>query len=107
MKRAKGTPGYERGPGSAAASRSLSGLVFTATDFRHPPLIPIPAADSPAALASGAPAFVLLDVRRPPLFAQSHMRGALNLPHGRIVPCRPSAKYDDWLNKPHERSITC
>jgi hypothetical protein len=107
MKRVKGTQGYERGPGSATASRSLSGLVFTATDFRHPALIPIPAADSPAALASGAPAFVLLDVRRPALFAQGDVRGALSLPHGRIVACQPSAKYDDWLNKPHKRSITC
>jgi rhodanese-related sulfurtransferase len=65
----------------------------------------IPAADSPAAqahflaslqfetdcadvrdaLASGAPGFVLLDVRGPALFAQGHVPGALNLPHGKIV----------------------
>ena len=65
----------------------------------------IPAADSAAALAhfhaslqfetdcsdvhtaleSGAPGFVLLDVRSPALFAQGHVPGALNLPHGKIV----------------------
>jgi rhodanese-related sulfurtransferase len=65
----------------------------------------IPAADSPAAqahflaslrfetdcadvheaLTSGAPGFVLLDVRGPALFAQGHVPGALNLPHGKIV----------------------
>ena len=41
--------------------------------------------DVAAALASGAPGFVLLDVRSPALFAQGHLPGALNLPHGKIV----------------------
>lgn len=41
--------------------------------------------DVASALASGAPGFVLLDVRSPALFAQSHVPGALNLPHGKIV----------------------
>lgn len=42
-------------------------------------------ADVHDALASGAPGFVLLDVRGPALFAQGHVAGALNLPHGKIV----------------------
>nr|WP_175799808.1 rhodanese-like domain-containing protein [Burkholderia anthina] len=37
------------------------------------------------ALASGAPDFVLLDVRGPDLFARGHVPGALNLPHRKIV----------------------
>lgn len=37
------------------------------------------------ALASETPGFVLLDVRGPALFAQGHVPGAVNLPHGRIV----------------------
>jgi rhodanese-related sulfurtransferase len=41
--------------------------------------------DVASALASGAPGFVLLDVRSPALFAQGHVPGALNLPHGKIV----------------------
>jgi len=37
-----------------------------------------------AALQSGSPDFVLLDVRSPALFAESHVPGAINLPHGKI-----------------------
>ncbi|AXK63125.1 rhodanese-like domain-containing protein [Burkholderia sp. IDO3] len=37
------------------------------------------------ALASGAPDFVLLDVRGPDLFARGHVPGARNLPHRKIV----------------------
>ncbi|MFN7781157.1 MAG: rhodanese-like domain-containing protein [Lysobacterales bacterium] len=37
------------------------------------------------ALAGSAPGFVLLDVRGPALFAQGHVPGAVNLPHGRIA----------------------
>jgi len=37
------------------------------------------------ALASGAPGFILLDVRGPTLFAHGHVPGAVNLPHGKIV----------------------
>ncbi|KVX70201.1 rhodanese-like domain-containing protein [Burkholderia stagnalis] len=65
----------------------------------------VPAADSPAALAhfeaslrfetdcwdvhdalaSGAPDFVLLDVRSPAQYAAGHVPGARNLPHRKIV----------------------
>ncbi|CAH2896984.1 MAG: Rhodanese-related sulfurtransferase [uncultured Paraburkholderia sp.] len=42
-------------------------------------------ADVFAALQSGTPGFVLLDVRSPALFAAGHVQGAVNLPHGKIV----------------------
>ncbi len=38
-----------------------------------------------ARAAERAPDFVLLDVRSPELFAAGHVRGAVNLPHRRIV----------------------
>lgn len=44
------------------------------------------------ALESGAPGFVLLDVRGPALFAAGHVPGAINLPHGKIV----GSKMRDW-----------
>ena len=37
------------------------------------------------AAAPGTPNFVLLDVRSPEWFAQGHVPGAVNLPHGKIV----------------------
>lgn len=42
-------------------------------------------ADVHGAMASGEPDFVLLDTRSPELYAQGHVPGALNLPHGKIV----------------------
>lgn len=36
-------------------------------------------------LKSGTPDFVLLDVRGPAAFAEGHVPGALNLPHGKIT----------------------
>lgn len=41
--------------------------------------------DVHASLAAGAPDFVLLDVRSPALYAQRHVPGAINLPHGKIT----------------------
>lgn len=41
--------------------------------------------DVAAALRAGAPDFVLLDVRGPALYAQGHVPGALNLPHGKMT----------------------
>jgi rhodanese-related sulfurtransferase len=46
--------------------------------------------DMHEALRSAAPGFVLLDVRSPVLFAQGHIGGAVNLPHGKIVASRLS-----------------
>ncbi len=37
------------------------------------------------ALARGPADFVLLDVRSPDLYAERHVPGAVNLPHGKIV----------------------
>jgi rhodanese-related sulfurtransferase len=36
-------------------------------------------------MANGNADFVLLDVRSPALYAQGHVPGAINLPHGKIV----------------------
>ena len=44
------------------------------------------------ALASSAPAFVLLDVRSPAHFAAGHVPGAINLPHGKII----GSRMRDW-----------
>ena len=40
--------------------------------------------DVHAALETGDPGFVLLDVRGPQAYAAGHVPGAVNLPHGRI-----------------------
>lgn len=44
--------------------------------------------DVHAALKSGSPGFVLLDVRSPQLYARGHISGAVNLPHGKIIESR-------------------
>jgi len=41
--------------------------------------------DVNAAFTQGQQDFVMLDVRSPELYAQGHVPGALNLPHGKIV----------------------
>lgn len=41
--------------------------------------------DVHAALSSGQPDFVLLDVRSPELFKKGHILGAINLPHRKII----------------------
>jgi rhodanese-related sulfurtransferase len=46
--------------------------------------------DTHDALTSGTPGFVLLDVRSPALFAKSHIPGATNLPHGKIIASKMS-----------------
>lgn len=48
--------------------------------------------DTHAAMTSGEPGFVLLDVRSPSLFAAGHVPGAINLPHGKII----ESKLADW-----------
>ena len=40
--------------------------------------------DVHAAIDSGEPGFVLLDVRSPQLYEEGHIKGADSLPHGRI-----------------------
>jgi rhodanese-related sulfurtransferase len=44
------------------------------------------------ALQSEEPGFVLLDVRSPTLFDAGHVRGAINLPHGKII----GSKMAEW-----------
>ena len=53
--------------------------------------------DTHEALASGNPGFVLLDVRGPALFAQGHVPGAINLPHGKMIASRMAQWPDDTL----------
>jgi rhodanese-related sulfurtransferase len=49
------------------------------------------------ALRSGAPGFVLLDVRGPALYARGHIPGAISLPHGKIVASRMAEYAPDTL----------
>ncbi|MBW6423213.1 rhodanese-like domain-containing protein [Rhizobium sp. XQZ8] len=53
--------------------------------------------DVHASFASGKVDFVLLDVRSPTLFAEAHVPGALNLPHGKITAHRMSEWPTDTL----------
>ncbi|CAG9204564.1 Rhodanese [Paraburkholderia tropica] len=46
---------------------------------------------------SRPPDFVLLDVRGPALFAEGHVPGAVNLPHGKIVASKLDAYAPDTL----------
>jgi rhodanese-related sulfurtransferase len=48
-------------------------------------------------LASGHADFVLLDVRSPELFARSHIPGAINLPHRKIIESKLSEYPADTL----------
>lgn len=48
------------------------------------------------ALSKGAD-FVLLDVRSPALYAQGHVPGAINLPHGKIVRSKMAAWPEDTV----------
>lgn len=41
--------------------------------------------------------FVLLDVRSPAMFAQGHIQGAINLPHGKIIESKMAHWPDDTL----------
>ncbi|WP_025599891.1 rhodanese-like domain-containing protein [Burkholderia sp. WSM2230] len=54
-------------------------------------------ADVFAALQSGTPGFVLLDVRSPALFAAGHLPRAVNLPHGKIVASKLTGYPDDTV----------
>ena len=53
--------------------------------------------DVHASLTSGNVDFVLLDVRSPTLFAEAHVPGALNLPHGKMTAHRMSRWPADTL----------
>ncbi|ARM89628.1 rhodanese-like protein [Rhizobium sp. CIAT894] len=53
--------------------------------------------DVQAAFAGAKVDFILLDVRSPALFAQSHLPGAINLPHGKMTAHRMSEWAKDTL----------
>lgn len=48
--------------------------------------------DTHEAMQSPNPGFVLLDVRAPSLFEKSHIPGAINLPHGKMI----ESKMQQW-----------
>lgn len=54
------------------------------------------------AVRSNAPGFVLIDARSPELFAEGHVPGAVNIPHGKIIASRMDAAYP-----PHTLFVTC
>ncbi|WP_144113384.1 rhodanese-like domain-containing protein [Paraburkholderia sp. BCC1886] len=67
--------------------------------------------DVSVALASGTPGFVLLDVRSPALYAQGHVPGAINLPHGKIVASKladypPQTLFVTYCAGPHCNGAT-
>ena len=47
--------------------------------------------DVHAAMISGTPGFILVDVRGPQLFAEGHVPGAINIPHRLLTPERLAA----------------
>ncbi|MBX5160112.1 MULTISPECIES: rhodanese-like domain-containing protein [unclassified Rhizobium] len=53
--------------------------------------------DVHAAFAGAKVDFILLDVRSPALFAQAHVPGAINLPHGKMTAHRMSEWSGDTL----------
>jgi rhodanese-related sulfurtransferase len=68
-------------------------------------------ADVFSAFASGTPGFILLDVRSPALFAQGHVPGAVNLPHGKIVASKlegypPDTLFVTYCAGPHCNGAT-
>lgn len=53
--------------------------------------------DTHDALTNGPQDFVLLDVRSPAMFAKGHVKGAINLPHGKIIESKMAAWPMDTL----------
>ncbi|NML30167.1 rhodanese-like domain-containing protein [Paraburkholderia antibiotica] len=111
------TPNLAAGPGGLQPAAPANANANTNTNAIPNAVTTIPAADSAAAaahfqaslqfetdcsdvhaaLASGTPGFVLLDVRSPTLFAEGHVPGALNLPHGKIVASKLAGYAPDTL----------
>lgn len=59
--------------------------------FRHKLTFETDPADVHHDLVNGAKAFVLVDVRSPEAFVQSHARGAINIPHADLTEQRLAA----------------
>jgi len=62
--------------------------------------------DVSEALRSGNPGFILVDVRSPKLFAEGHVPGAINIPHGkltaeRLKPYGPDTLFVVYCAGPH------
>lgn len=53
--------------------------------------------DTHESLASGNPDFVVLDVRSPSMYTKSHVPGAINLPHGKIIRSKLANWSEDTL----------
>ncbi len=53
--------------------------------------------DTHEAMATDQQDFVLLDVRSPTLYRRSHIPGALNLPHGKIIESKMARWPEDTL----------
>jgi rhodanese-related sulfurtransferase len=53
--------------------------------------------DTHDAMTNGPQDFVLLDVRSPAMFAKGHVKGAINLPHGKIIESKMAAWPQDAL----------
>lgn len=67
--------------------------------------------DVHGAFASGSADFVLIDVRGPALFAQGHVPGAVNLPHGKIIASKlahyaPDTVFVTYCAGPHCNGAT-
>ena len=62
--------------------------------------------DTHDAMKSADPGFVLVDARGPDLFAQGHVPGAINIPHGKIIASRlkeypPETLFVTYCAGPH------
>jgi rhodanese-related sulfurtransferase len=62
--------------------------------------------DVHAAISSGKADFVLLDVRSPADYEKGHVRGAINLPHGKIIESKlsqfgPNTLFVTYCSGPH------
>lgn len=64
-----------------------------------------------ALIVKGEPDFVLLDVRGPALYAEGHVPGAVNLPHGKIIASKlaeyaPDTVFVTYCAGPHCNGAT-
>jgi rhodanese-related sulfurtransferase len=82
---------------SAVAAIPAAPPAEAAAHFRRLLSLETDCADVQAAMAAGAPDFVLLDVRGPGAFARGHVPGALNLPHREITAARLAAWPEQML----------
>lgn len=53
--------------------------------------------DTHEAMQSADPGFVLVDARSPAMYAQGHVPGAINIPHGKIIASRLAAYPENTL----------